>query len=310
LCLNCHAPTVRLLQDYATQTPILTEGVTCDFCHSVRSVDLDSPGDKIELTVGRVKYGPLKNAQSSAHEIVESKLHKSSVFCASCHEYRNEYGVAILETYSEWKASSYADEGKQCQDCHMPTVPGRTVASNTLAVPREKVNLHNVSGSHDMEKVREAVSMEILSAEWLDDRKISVRIRVSNVGGGHCFPTGLPKHRGVLKVSLRNRGRRVRQQTIEFAKVLLNDKMMPIMNEEEMFLEARSISIDTRLKPNEERIVPVMFRDVETPEGQIEASLWYRYSTRTIKSRDEGEVIGPTEMKFLLSSQARMVVRE
>ncbi|MBI4580748.1 MAG: hypothetical protein HY718_13660 [Planctomycetes bacterium] len=307
MCLNCHAPTVHVTQDYAAESPITREGVTCDFCHSLRSVDLGAPQQKMDLDVGQTKYGPLKHAQSPAHRVRNSGLHSSSELCAVCHEYRNDHGVAILETYSEWKTSPYAEEGTHCQACHMVPVQGRIVSLGLTAAAREGVNLHDISGSHDLEQVRKAATIEVLSVERLGQSNVLVQISVNNVGAGHCLPTGLPSHRVVLEVNLMDRGRVVAQQRIEFAKVLLNDRMIPIAFEEEMFLEARSIKIDTRLKPKEKRTVSVTFRDIQSPEGQIGASLFYEYSTRTMKLREDKEVSEPTVMKILIASQKRAV---
>ncbi len=305
LCLKCHAPTVQKTQDYAAETRMTKEGVTCDFCHSIRDVHLDTPEKGIDLNVGETKYGPLRHAQSPAHKVVHSELHLRARLCAACHEYRNQHGVPILETYSEWRASSYAKLGAQCQNCHMQPLAGRVAPWGMKDTEHEEVNLHNISGSHNSEQVRKAVTMEVLNVERVGGKNVLVRISVHNTGAGHCFPTGLPKHRAVLEVSLMDGDRLVARRTIEFAKVLLNNKGMPITNEEEMFLEARSIRSDTRLKPEEERIVTVTFHNAEMPGGQIEASLWYQYSTRTVKLKDGVEGIEPTEVKFVLASQKR-----
>ena len=302
LCLDCHAPTVRKTGDYAAEADITREGVTCDVCHSIRSVGSKSPPTELDLDVGRTKYGPLKSAQSPAHEIVNSELHKRSELCAPCHEFRNEHGVAVLETYSEWKASAYAREGKQCQDCHMPLVPGRVVALGLKAPVREGVNLHYISGSHDLERVRSAVTMKLLAASRLGPRKVRVRISVANVGSGHSFPTGLPMHRARLEVRLLDRGRLVGTRTLEFEKVLTDGRGVPITREHEAFLEARAVRNDTRLKPKENRTLRVTFDDVDVPEGRIEASLWYEYTTRTVRVRDGVETIEPVQMKILLAS--------
>ncbi|MHC4441723.1 MAG: multiheme c-type cytochrome [Planctomycetota bacterium] len=306
MCLSCHAPTVQETQDNTDQDPMLKEGVTCDYCHSIRGLDLDGPKKLVDLTMGQTKYGPLKHAQSPIHEVVHSELHLSSKFCATCHEHRNQHGVAILETYSEWKDSPYAKEGTQCQDCHMPLIPGRLVALGLKKKSVGKLNLHDISGSHDLERIRQAVTMDILSVERLDSKKkVLVKISVTNVGSGHCFPTGLPKHMAALEVTLTDRGRMVGRRVIEFAKVLLNEKMIPITREEEMFLEASSIRSDTRLKPMKKRVVSATFYDVDVPEGLIEASLSYQYLTRMVTSEKGAEVIKPIEMKVLIASQKR-----
>jgi hypothetical protein len=171
------------------------------------------------------------------------------------------------------------------------------------------VNLHNISGSHDLEQVRKAVTLEILSVERLGSDRLSVQIAVSNVGSGHCFPTGLPMHRGVLELNLSDRGRPVARREIPFEKVLLNAEGALITHENEAFLEARSISRDTRLKPKERRVIPITFRDVVVPEGLIEASLWYQYNTRVLKIENGEGHVEPVEMKFLLASGRRVVPR-
>jgi len=130
VCLMCHAPTIRVGYDPDKNGDALpSEGVTCDFCHSVKAVDLSDASDPFRLRLGKTKYGPLRHAQSPAHKIIHSKLHSRSEFCAPCHDYRNANGVAVLGTYSEWKKSSYAKKGKQCQNCHMPLVAARPLLS-------------------------------------------------------------------------------------------------------------------------------------------------------------------------------------
>ena len=51
----------------------------------------------------------------------------TSEFCAGCHEYTNDRGIPIFSTYSEWKTSPQAAEGKTCLKCHMPQAAGQTV---------------------------------------------------------------------------------------------------------------------------------------------------------------------------------------
>jgi hypothetical protein len=303
LCLLCHAPVVRLTRDYAAQGTMIQEGVTCDFCHSVRAVRVYTPEVQVDLNVGRTKYGPLRHAQSPAHEIVESEVHGRSEFCAVCHEYRNEYGVAVLETYSEWKAGAYAAEGRQCQDCHMPVVSEQVSALGRKQSVPKGVNLHNISGSHNLEQVRKAVALKIVGVAWLPGNTVNVELLVSNVGSGHCFPTGIPMHRAVLEVTVTDRQRHVGQRTIAFEKQLLNKDGLPVTREYEAFLDARATGTDTRLKPKEDRRVVLAFHDVEASDGLVEASLWYQYSTQCVVRKEGVETIEPVEMKFLLALQ-------
>ncbi len=187
----------------------------------------------------------------------------------------------------------------------MPIIPGRVVALGLEDTAREGVNLHDISGSHDLERVRQAVKMKIRSVTRLEADKTQVRIDVTNVGSGHRFPTGLPLRWAILEVNLSDRGSIVARREIEFKKVLLNERGVPVTREHEVFLAARSIGMDTRLKPKERRTVRLTFDNVRAPEGVVEATLWYYYSTRAVKTENGVETVEPVEMKFLLASEKR-----
>ncbi len=301
-CLMCHTPTVRHGKDYAVKQELTAEGVTCDFCHSVSAVELSDAADPFRLTVGKTKYGPLRHAQSPAHEVVDTKLHKNSEFCAGCHEYRNSNGIAVLATYSEWKNSSYAKRGKQCQDCHMPLVPGRVVALDVKHDRGNVVNLHDVSGSHDIDRVRSAVTLDLFGYEWLGDR-VWVYIQVANNGSGHCFPTGLPMHRAVLEVEIHDGSKLVDRREIPFEIVMLDKNRRVLKREHEVFLDAAYIRSDTRLKPTEKRMIDISFRGIEATKLVLTARLTYAYSAETLVTENGEERIEPVEMEFLIASR-------
>ncbi|MFQ5462521.1 MAG: multiheme c-type cytochrome [Phycisphaerae bacterium] len=305
-CQRCHTPTVRHGGDYDVKEAITAEGVTCDFCHSVSAVDLTDPDDPVRWTVGKTKYGPLRHAQSPAHEIVDTQLHTQSEFCAACHEYRNSNGVTVLGTYSEWKASPYAKQGKQCQDCHMPLIPGRVVALDVKRDTNKQVNLHDVSGSHDIEQVRKAVTLDLMGHEWLGDR-VWVFVQVANEGSGHCFPTGLPKHRVVLEVTIHDGATLVDQRLIPFQIVMMNKDRKPLTADHEIMVESAYVRSDTRIKPKEKRVIDVSFRDVHASKLLLTATLYYAYSTETLVEVDGQERIEPAEMKFLIASRRNTI---
>ncbi len=305
-CVRCHCPTVRHGGDYDVKNPITEEGVTCDFCHSVSAVDLKDPVDPFRWTVGKTKHGPLRHAQSPAHEIVDTQLHTQSKFCGGCHEYRNAHGVTVLGTYSEWKAGPYAKRGKQCQDCHMPLIPGRVVALSVKRDTNKMVNLHDVSGSHDIEQVRKAVTLDLMGHEWLGER-VWVFVQVANVGSGHRFPTGLPNHRAVLEVTIHDGSTLVDQREIPFAIVMLNKNRRVLTADHEIMIEAASVRSDTRLKPMEKRMIDISFRDVKATKLLLTATLYYAYSTEALVVVDGEKRIEPAEMKFLIASRRNTI---
>ena len=147
LCLPCHAPGASRSGDRWLREPASREGITCDFCHSVVSVDLSARGQRFQIALDGVKRGPLSDAVSPAHDIARSDLHKTAEFCAGCHEYESPEGLPIFSTYTEWRTSAKAREGKNCQDCHMPMTPGQTVKPE-IGVYRSEINLHDISGGH------------------------------------------------------------------------------------------------------------------------------------------------------------------
>lgn len=301
-CLSCHAPTVRHGQDYNVEQDITAEGITCDFCHSVSDVDLSDSKDVFRLTVGDTKYGPLRHAQSPVHKIVDTRLHTQSEFCASCHEYKNDNGVTVLGTYSEWKSSSYAKRGTQCQDCHMPLVPGRVVSLGIKKDTPKFINLHNISGSHDMERVRKAVTLDLMGYEWMGE-KVWVYVKVANEGSGHCFPTGMPMHRAVLAITLRQGSVSVARKEIPFEIVMLDKNGRPLEREHEVLMKAARIRSDTRLKPNEVRTIEASFRDIKANRLTVVAELYYEYVTETLVVDEKDKRIEPVEMKFLIASR-------
>ncbi len=305
VCLLCHAPTIREQPGSDKGNDVTpTEGVTCDFCHSIKAVDLTDTSDPIRWDLGKTKYGPLRHAQSPAHKIIHSELHSRSEFCAACHEFRNDHGVTVLGTYSEWKKSSYAKKGTQCQDCHMPLIPGRVVALNIKRDVSKTINLHNVSGSHSLDRVREAVTLDLAGYEWFGDR-IWVYVKVANKGSGHCFPTGMPMHRAYLDVSIHDGSRMVGQRKIPFEIVMLNKDGRPILREHELMMDAASVRSDTRIKPNEVRTIDISFRDVEATRLILTADLHYEYSTETLVTDETGQHIEPVKMSFVVASRRR-----
>jgi len=265
-------------------------------------VDLSDASDRIQLSFGPTKYGPLHHAQPPSHQVIHSKLHSRSEFCAACHQYRNTVGVTVLGTYGEWKESSYAKNGKQCQDCHMPRIPSCGVALDVKKDTEETINLHNISGSHSIDRVRTTATLDLAGYEWIGDR-IWVYIKVANRGSGHCFPTGMPMHRAYLDVAISDAGQVVEQRKIPFEIVMLDKDARPITREHQLIMEAASVRSDTRLKPREVRTIGISFRHVTATRLTLTANLYYEYSTETLVTDDAGERIEPVTMSFVMASR-------
>ncbi|MBI3990984.1 MAG: hypothetical protein HY350_02430, partial [Candidatus Omnitrophica bacterium] len=119
VCLSCHAPSTRQNNDVNLKDPVTREGVTCDFCHTIKGINPESWKDFYQLSVGITKFGPLKELKPLLHKVESSDLFTRSEFCAGCHELKADNGLTVMGTYTEWKETSYAKDGVQCQNCHM-----------------------------------------------------------------------------------------------------------------------------------------------------------------------------------------------
>jgi hypothetical protein len=293
LCLRCHAPITAVNNDYDLKEPITREGVSCDFCHTLTKINMDNKDNPFSFELGLSKRGPLKlkDNASPAHEVVYSSLHESSLLCAGCHEYKNGNGLSILSTYSEWKESPYAEEGKQCQDCHMPLVKGNVVKPEIKEGIGKYINLHDITGGHSLERLREAVKTEIEDVRRIDDM-LQVKVKITNKGSGHMVPTGLPTRKLILQVIGKTPETEIRIGEIIYHKLLMDNNRKEILKDSEIFYKAKSLVMDNRLAPRESRIEIFKFpapKGLESIMLSVVAKIFYKY-TPTIMDRKEMEI--------------------
>jgi hypothetical protein len=295
-CLRCHAPIALTNNDYDLKNEVTQEGVSCDFCHSIKKVNLNNRDNPFEFEIGDVKWGPLSNLDSPAHSTEPSPLFKSSELCAGCHEYTNDKGAKILGTYSEWKTSPYATEETQCQHCHMPLIPGKIVKPSVKTSSQKQINLHAISASHSTEQLRKAIKVEIQNITKEED-VIEVVVGVTNLGSGHMVPTGIPTRKLILYVELRAANEYFNQQRI-YQRILVDESGNEIVKEGEVFLLAAETSFDNRIKPRETRIERFAFAMPKNRKITISAWIEYLYRTR---------VLTPTEMRVKMAEDSKTI---
>ena len=134
-CVKCHAPmAVELgLTDGTSfdpaQLPAAARGVTCYFCHNVKSVE-DTHNNGVVLAHDQTMRGGLPNPVSSpAHHATYDKLMDSTInqseICGSCHDVVTPRRVELERTYKEWQTTFFAQDDPQhhlsCGACHMPS---------------------------------------------------------------------------------------------------------------------------------------------------------------------------------------------
>ena len=275
-CLSCHAPMAALVQDASLRLKVTWEGVTCDYCHSVRDVTLTGGNPKTTVVLSLEKSGPLKGVSAPVHKTVFSEVHTSSVICAPCHEYRNSLGLAVLTTYSEWQNSRYAKQGRSCQSCHMYSVAGKVVDPKVQKSAGATVNLHQMPGSHSLEQLNKTIKAQMSTAREGDQLKVTVE--VANAAAGHFVPTGSPMRQLILEVTADPYGRSQLREERVYRRTLVDKQGKPVQLEPYAFLRGVKVTSDNRLAPDEKRIETFTFPIPAGTQTQVQATFWYYYS--------------------------------
>lgn len=293
-CPRCHSPIAVLAGEkitpgqYANLSDIAQKGVQCDFCHVLDKVSPDWPGNgSFHVTPGKVKLGPLKDAESPHHQTAYSELHTRADFCGMCHNVSHPGTHVQLEsTYSEWLSSSYAKKGVTCQKCHMPEAKGR--ASNR-GPERAAVSAHtfvgaNVRSADASLAVADLKKAASITVEQSQDRvnygdKVTFSVRVTNKGAGHFLPTGITELRQMwIELRVKDaKGDEVFAEDHMFTTVLedatgVHDGSVPIW-------KAVKVYSDNRIAPNATADVPLEWAvpyDLQTGSLRAEATLKYR----------------------------------
>jgi hypothetical protein len=164
----------------------------------VLSYELRRPEDGHQLFLG-----PLDDV---AGEDARSPFYRRSEYCAGCH-FGVFWDVVVYDSFGEWLRSSYSDpeNGRSCQDCHMPSTGAALFARPERGgLRRDPADIagHRMPGASDEKLLRNAVTMTV-EAERFDGRAV-VRVLITNDRTGHHVPTGSPLRQVILLVRARD----------------------------------------------------------------------------------------------------------
>jgi hypothetical protein len=232
-CERCHAP----LASEVPRDAIVTEGVTCDVCHTLRDPKPSVDGGSWRLAIDdMVKYGPRCDLKDHYfHRMGCSPEHKTAEICGTCHWWEPK-GIPVFTEYADWKAGPKHDT--PCQDCHMPK---DRAAIATGSPVRTGVPHHGLLG-----KAKELRKTSLKMDAKLD-KTGTLTVTLYNKHAGHYVPSGLPERRIAVHaavVSLSGDGGEAWWDERELGRVLLDNA-----GKEVPFWAATRVGSDTRIAP-------------------------------------------------------------
>jgi hypothetical protein len=215
-CVQCHTPPglalgetpVRetpdgFIQDFSRLSEAAKQGVSCDVCHTVTSINEPRNARMVYTPDGTMRSTIRDPKPTAAHLSEYSPLHAKSELCGSCHNVTNPAGALIEETFDEWASSPMAAT-KTCQTCHMPEYTGpaavdgptRQVHRHTFVgvdvslLPEDEFPGYEELRSLTREMLQQAAEMTVETRPLAN----SIAIRVKNLAG-HSLPSGATAER-------------------------------------------------------------------------------------------------------------------
>ena len=231
-CALCHNPEAAVENNLDLNNAVRaglkpastkTNGISCDFCHKIESVDQDPLKKGVAgLNILRVckgmkdiRFGPIKDPiqPSDKEELKYNSLYKTSLYCAKCHDSSNG-NVQIYSTFTEWLNSPASKRGVQCQTCHMaPRNDVNTIVDNPDVKhkirPYYQIHSHSFLTEDPHAFRKKYVDLKIVGAcrrRALDNGHdvITVTATVSNNNFGHSFPTGSTMRNAILLIEAKD----------------------------------------------------------------------------------------------------------
>lgn len=263
VCLQCHSPAAA--KDKKTKLDAkqsYNEGVNCISCHTMTKFKgTHKAGGGLQLGMQAYEFsdtalqGPNgynkkhkkfgKKAQGELQVANNPGLFRTSDACMGCHDQRpNSNKVPLCATGDEVIS---AGGSTTCQSCHMPSIDGETN--------------HAMMGGHDPSVVAKGLVMT-MSADKTGSN-IQATINIRNLLP-HNFPTGAPFRNFYVKTKAYDKNGVVVWQSSQKHPIKDDKQAMMMLKLGEKGHpapppKATSILGDSRLKPNETRVLKYRF---------------------------------------------------
>lgn len=214
VCQSCHAPSIsadNLSDDIRAIGDVARQGVHCDFCHKAYdTVDESQLGlahgqyalRLLRPSHGQVIFGPRRDAIGPDNAWAAAQ--STSRYCAACHE-GTVFGVPVYTTFSEWKASPAAQQGRSCQSCHMAPNHSTTNTAPGFGGPERPpgdIASHDLLPGGLRAMLQSCLQVEVKTSQAEAGWRVEVVVTADNVG--HAVPTGFIDHHLLLSVTAVN----------------------------------------------------------------------------------------------------------
>lgn len=166
-CDSCHEPLFTLMGE-VNPTPAVgpsaaaAEGTSCVVCHTAVAAEPLAGNGALTLDINSINdyFDPalIMAAPAEHARAMQAKTHNplmgESALCGACHtEIRpvainGQEPMNLQDTFDEWRRSEYANEGIQCQNCHMNSDPAAYVAALKRGETPEVSLSHRFVGSN------------------------------------------------------------------------------------------------------------------------------------------------------------------
>ena len=255
-CNLCHAP--------AEDIAVKEEGVTCVACHKIDAIEHQNKSkppigmNTIRWMKENVMAGPSGKGNSPYHGIVKRPFMEatSDTLCLACHNVmKNKQDIIVCNTGDEHRRGT---TGKSCIECHMGDAKMGLVSS--LSTSKKMIRSHGFHGARNSDILTKAVDLKLAKKNG------DLTLTLTNLSS-HNFPTGTGVRIATVVTEFYKGNTKISTQTekleVIFAAADGNITLPPMASKE---------LSDTRLKPNETRVISTAI-----PQGATKAIVTVNY---------------------------------
>ncbi len=289
-CAKCHNPKLEIskVSDnymYAKAFEIETEvtkkvdkalkakhtktGIACFICHNIDKLDdkktpKNGGLDIVHWTKGDLIVGPFKkNTRAGFHQI-EQREHfvSGNKLCLTCHQGSGNYNN--LDGYQTGEEIQTQQNAPRCVECHMSSKKKGVIAPNIvrkddLPIVRN-IRSHRFAGARNSDVLSTTLSLAV------DVKPDKIDFLIKNLTP-HKVPTGFSGRSIEVEFLFYKQDRLIGKQKVD-----LRAKYLDKRGEETLVYVANKLANDTRLAPNELRLIALQRPKEAT---KVEVNVWY-----------------------------------